>query len=987
MENSSGYAGVDQSPSKSPNELTSSNDGDECMDETGQKVTGATQKRTNRNSRTGRACEGCRKKKIACDGRQPCRACSTRKRDCVYTTLTVTGRPSKGAVKLLQRQIETLEAENEALRSGKQIKSQSTSQLDGSNGTKTDGPALPLPYGPSGEPTGHRDSINSDTDDFFFLTKNINQSLTISQKHANEHGGKNGNLFDLHTSFRLERQENGDFTTSLGWCMAAIQLGQTMMGKNHNVFSNRSGSVDAIQQQVCAPNRSGNQNNLLVEPFSAANIPLYWPSREREEQLFNVYFRLVQPSWPILCKDTLKVQRTGSLRNIFQNDPVWLSIMLGLFIAAGRYVPSEHENLQLWWTARMQLGAHDLVHCSSIGGIQNLLMTVNVRSCLLIRTHIDWVAAGMVLRTMQDRGLHREAVLKTLQHDAAYTGLIRCLWWTAQKADIDMCARWGRTPAAVSFDVMPPRGSSLSSPVPYFIASLRGLRLTAQVLDVRYLHDATLRDNVLVEVKRWLAELKEYFPFMPKERDDEKIFANAKLSMFAYSVVALAFKSNINVVFKTLERQQSSSEGKKAREMTEKELADYEKAKVVVKEITQNTAKIIKSLIDRSRQDVQFFDDDIVVHAGSVLVIANFLCYAEKLKGVTDEALLQSITTISDILSNCTFGGTVTASAKEFCRTMTSQLTKRMRDHESLYNQPQNSNEAAQINNFPQQNQPNFRFDPSTYSPGVPSSGNMVLVPEQGPTDIQNTFRSAINIMDRYASDPRVLMDNAQYARASPDSKLWDDVLHNEIMLLDGITNTTAGFPHNPMQYSIPASQPSGNDTTQNHSTSEYSAGEKRMIDQNIMEDQAYQPPSNQYFGNVGMRRGSAQVPILSSMWLGPDMEHTLPPLASPVQQNGQALQATEKQGDLSVRGNDSSMPRFNVPNIFSTMNTTAQQSTQQQQTQAPVNTPISALSVSSTEEVTTFSNPFNGYKIPNFSPRNSGLPTAATHGPFIADF
>lgn len=984
MEECSGYAGMTQSPSKSPNELTSSNDGDECMDETGQKVKETTQKRTNRNSRTGRACEGCRKKKIACDGRQPCRACSTRKRDCVYTTLTVTGRPSKGAVKLLQRQIETLEAEVEALRSGKQNKTRSANQFDGTNATKADEHLLPLTYGPSGGPTEHRDSINSDADDFFFLTKNVNQSLSISQNHANEHGGKNGNLFDLHTSFRLERQENGDFTTSLGWCMAAVQLGQTMMGKGHNIFANRTGNVDAIQQQVCAPNRSGDQNNLLIEPFSAANIPLYWPSREREEQLFNVYFRLVQPSWPILCKDTLNAQRTGSLRNILQNDPVWLSIMLGLFIAAGRYVPSEHESLQLWWTARMQLGAHDLVHCSSIGGIQNLLMTVNIRSCLLIRTHIDWVATGMVIRTMQDRGLHREAVLKTLQHDAAYTGLIRCLWWTAQKADIDMCARWGRTPAAVSFDVLPPRGSSLSSPVPYFIASLRGLRLTAQILDARYLRDVILRDNVLNEVKRWMAELKEYFPFMPKERDDEKIFANAKLSMFAYSVVALAFKYNINVVFRTLVRQNSTLEGKKAREMSEKELADYEKAKVVVKEITQNTAKIIKSLVDRSRQDVQFFDDDIVVHAGSVMIIANFLCYAEKLRGYTDEALLQSITTISDSLKNCNFGGTVTASAKEFCRTMTSQLAKRMQDHESLYNQPQTLNETTEFNTFPQSNQQqNFRFDSATYPPGVQSNGNMVILPDNGPTDIQNTFRSAITVMDRYVSDPRVLMDNAQYARASPDSKLWDDVLHNEIMLLDGITNTTAGFPHNMIQYPITSSHPSGSDVTTNSSTTEFNETERKTIDQNTIEDSAYQPPSNQYFGNVGMRRGSAQVPILSSMWLGPDMEHTLPPLASPAQQSGQVLQAAEKQGDLSTRNGDSSMPRFNVPNIFSTMNTT----NQQHQTNAPVNTPITTLSMPPTEEVTTFSNPFNGYKIPNFSPRHSGLPTAATHGPFNADF
>jgi hypothetical protein len=485
-------------------------------------------------------------------------------------------------------------------------------------------------------------------------------------------------------------------------------------------------------------------------------------------------------------------------------------------------------------------------------------------------------------------------------------------------------------------------------------------------------------------VKRWMTELKEYFPFMPKERDDEKIFANAKLSMFAYSVVALAFKYNINIVFRTLVRQSSTLEGKKPREMSEKELADYEKAKVVVKEITQNTAKIIKSLVDRSRQDVQFFDDDIVVHAGSVMIIANFLCYAEKLKGSTDETLLQSITTISDSLKNCNFGGTVTASAREFCRTMTSQLAKRMQEHENLYNQPETLNETTEFNTFPQSNQQqNFRFDPSTYPPSVQTNGNMVILPDNGPTDIQNTFRSAITVMDRYASDPRVLMDNAQYARASPDSKLWDDVLHNEIMLLDGITNTTAGFPHNMIQYPITSSHPSGSDVTTNSSTTEFNETERKTIDQDTMEDSAYQPPSNQYFGNVGMRRGSAQVPILSSMWLGPDMEHTLPPLASPAQQSGQVLQAAEKQGDLSTRNGDSSMPRFNVPNIFSTMNTT----NQQHQTNVPVNTPITTLPMPPTEEVTTFSNPFNGYKIQNFSPRHSGLPTAATHGPFNADF
>lgn len=532
--------------------------------------------------RTVRACEGCRKKKIACNGKQPCASCVLRSRDCVYTSLTVTGRPSKGALKLLQHQVQELEKEVEHLRrvagavpygdsggfgpathtassSGHTAEDRGANEADLLSATSTT-------FGPEAYEQQRRGSTTREEDDIFYVYDAFTRKLSL-EDHRNDDfldSDLKRKLVSVHTSFRLDKRFEYVYMTGSGIISKAMRLQQALLGnaygKKHDFsFVDKADMGDASVETITT-------NDAMPDPYdgvqsSTAGIASYWPSREREDQLCNIYFRLVHPTLPILSREILTLQRSSTFRSIFEQDPIWLSVMLGVFISAARYIASEQHNSHAWWEARMRLGSFDVAHSRSIGGIQNLVLSSEVGFELFATTHSVWMAVGMALRSLQSRGLHRENVLVDLAAEPEWTDIVRCLWWSLQKLDIDLCSALGYTPAAMTFDLLPPRTSSKVSPMPYFRAMTKGLKMHAQSLDRVVAQNPVNLRRQYDEVEGWLNELRTYLPFVPKERDDEKFFACAKLWLYAYHVVAITYRVMIVRALKKVFQDREGQEG------------------------------------------------------------------------------------------------------------------------------------------------------------------------------------------------------------------------------------------------------------------------------------------------------------------------------------------------------------------------------------------------------------------------------------------
>lgn len=857
-------------------------------------------------------CEGCRKKKIACNGRSPCTSCTLRNRDCVYTTLTVTGRPSKGAVKLLQRQIEALESEVDRLKQTNPPQSSHPGQ-----GTQTYvAPCYAQrkrQYGPTSlGPLTCRWSSGGEEDDYVFLSEGLQESVQLADGNKD---GPSRCLLDLHTSFRLERHGQRDFLSGLGWSLIACRLEEYMANESCDHLNCSQDDLNPIKYRFCQPEPLKPYDNLATPQ----QVHLNWPSRERENQLINVYFRLVHPMVPVLCKETLQSQRTGALRSTLEKDPVWVSIMLGVFIAAARYMPGEKENMLAWWDARVQLGSHQLAHSSSIGGVQNLLLTIEVRSSLFLSTHPDWTAIGVVLRAMQDRGLHREAVLNAVGHDERYAGIIRCLWWTAQKDDVEMCVKFGRTPAAMSFDILPPRGSSLASPVPYFVASLKGLRPVVQTLDRDYGRHRTFRDQVRRDIDSWISELNEFFPFVAKEKDDEKICAGAKLWLFAYMIIAASSRYPIMHMFRKLALGQPLSGPKPDEE--DGSVSEFKEARVKLKDAMHKTAAILQALVQRNTNDICFVDDDMTVSAAAPMTISCLLCYTDMLSGTHDPDLLSDLEDAQRALEQCNANGALFILARNGCSSLFNQLRKRIAGlaaHRLSASEEGKRQAHGGHNHGQAEHVPVNRCDPTVpniqpaeqrfagYTKAFETPDRQREKPGLGAEDcerltcvfkdgsmtkghlsatISPTFSTAGNCSSTDASsealsppakfaiandqtsrlllsaDPSVLMTNSQYAQASPDSKFWDDLLHNEMMLLDNFeavigTATGPEAMHQQDAHMADALPGEGFETAKEPNTVKH-------------------VPS---FESTGLRRSSVPVSQLPSVWLGPILDRNLSP-------------------------------------------------------------------------------------------------------------
>lgn len=273
--------------------------------------------------------------------------------------------------------------------------------------------------------------------------------------------------------------------------------------------------------------------------------------------------------------------------------------MLGVFIAAARYIPSEKSNCRAWWDARIRLGSNDISYLNSIGGMQNALLTTEVTLDLFTSSDMTFLPTSLVLRTMQERGLHRESVLLNMEkRDEEWLDIVRSIWWCALKKDLDSCTLFGSPPATLAFDVQPPKHGSELAHMPYFRAMCKGLQLKAQALGVTSLHDSLPLKELNKEITVWLSDLQFYFPFTPGEKDDTKFFTCAKAWLFAYDVVLTGHRYNTARILKGI--LDGKNEEEKERAAVQHSIEDKKDSFPIVKDSIKGLTRILQALQSRS---------------------------------------------------------------------------------------------------------------------------------------------------------------------------------------------------------------------------------------------------------------------------------------------------------------------------------------------------------------------------------------------------
>ncbi|ORY02807.1 hypothetical protein K493DRAFT_254641 [Basidiobolus meristosporus CBS 931.73] len=387
---------------------------------TSQEASFSSEANANKKSRTSRACDLCRRKKVKCDGLKPtCSNCSSLGHDCTYLDKPKKRGPQSSQPKALEARLKHLESLLTSLvDNGGAMTNQIANELRSINEHGDSSPNIESPEQEESEEELSEDEDHSADED---------AALDVGDKPCPQ-----------DVSYRYAGSSSGMYLL------------------NDNI--KRSQSVHDIRK-------------LLPEAYNdIPDLPESFPPPELGEKLLKIYFCRFHPYMPVFhANGFMNKYREGKV------PPIVLNAVYGLAcIHSGDHnifpdVESYTKYAQMFFL-RTKAYLDQEYHSSSIPVIQALfLMTFSPTS--------GWLFLGMAIRMAQDLGLHRN--IESQSMDPIEREDRRLLWWCCVVMDRFQSSALGK-PMSISetdFDTKLPLEIASSQPIftnlPNSVVSLR----------------------------------------------------------------------------------------------------------------------------------------------------------------------------------------------------------------------------------------------------------------------------------------------------------------------------------------------------------------------------------------------------------------------------------------------------------------------------------------------------------------------------------
>lgn len=444
-----------------------------------------------KRDRVSKACQFCRKKKIKCDGNQPCGNCSSANSECIYPSESERKPRSKKAKPSKSQSISDLDNRLARLES---LLTNLAGKMDGGNlglfGTSVDD-ALESTIDSKLETPGNSEiSPNSIA----------NEGIPYSNFIPNVEGdyekstAESGYSLNAPTAHVTEDQ------------MASQALTTNVFHGNHScffIFSGKSmewiaSKVPPIHQDSFVP--LGNLPTLFSICVKAFNEVWFSPrptDAELRKQMSlgwfpedeKLIFELLEGVGNIFLVNeiydsnhltelfkiyyTERDSKSGSSYRFRFSELLIMNICLALAISHvidNRIVDNMHS-VDISSTSRLascstkdlvtlqtkffsnSIYYYDMVSVMSDGlrTIQGILLLISYLETSWVKNHVNYILVSIAVRYAQEIGLHRSETLIGLSAEEAH--IRRRIWWFCEYYDMEICYRMGKPPLVNPSDV------------------------------------------------------------------------------------------------------------------------------------------------------------------------------------------------------------------------------------------------------------------------------------------------------------------------------------------------------------------------------------------------------------------------------------------------------------------------------------------------------------------------------------------------------
>ncbi|SMQ47401.1 unnamed protein product [Zymoseptoria tritici ST99CH_3D7] len=351
---------------------------------------------SSRRISTTNACIECRRRKIRCDGNQPCGQCNWYQHPelCAYSKPAQRVIPSRKLVERLQSQVEQYHSLFARLFPSKELENILTMSREGLVNLAVTLPAAKL--SPPSAEAPDRNQVKSET-----VESETADSLEALEQ-APEQDSTSGESRKLHAKIQAISDDVNGLSLSID--KASSYTGVSSINAAMKVILKTAPFAWAFISQPSA--QTSNPSRATTPPPHVRDPdPYYLPSADVGEKLIESYFKYVHVQMPMVDEEQF---RHGYLYGT-RRDPAWLSL-LNMVFALGSLASStcdNEEHIAFFQRARKHLIAESFAS-SSLFVLQAFGLLSGYYLHWLNRPNEAIAIMGGTLRMATALGLHRE---------------------------------------------------------------------------------------------------------------------------------------------------------------------------------------------------------------------------------------------------------------------------------------------------------------------------------------------------------------------------------------------------------------------------------------------------------------------------------------------------------------------------------------------------------------------------------------------------
>ncbi|KAH8835782.1 fungal-specific transcription factor domain-containing protein [Flagelloscypha sp. PMI_526] len=397
-------------------------------------------------ARVWRACEVCRKRKVKCDGNDPCSYCISCGKECSFKESNDNASSSRQHAVSLDNRITKVE---DTLRKLLPM-AHAFEAWSRSNPSSLGGPFIvpDMNFEPGVPPPPRKETQTHAKRIPYKPSKSLQQMIRKMSSSS-------GVVSTPATPLELEPQEKFSDRFS--------QLTKDSHGNLRYVGG--AGSYMLIEALASLQEGSGTGDDHAYKavPFvthheqfrSLKSLPkpedVTYPSSELADQLVQVYFESIHHTFPILQQQLFLDRYVSTMQKVHlgtpSKDPVYLACLFAVFACGSLFLPktirhsvTEFEGLEYYERAQIML-----LHNSSSSYIEHVqclaLLSLCSASWNMQALAQSWLYAGQAVRRAQDLGLHRSTRFTMTRLEKE----LRCrVWWCVYGLDRVLSISLGR---------------------------------------------------------------------------------------------------------------------------------------------------------------------------------------------------------------------------------------------------------------------------------------------------------------------------------------------------------------------------------------------------------------------------------------------------------------------------------------------------------------------------------------------------------------